>query len=195
MRGKQALKSTVTTRDRILDAAVLRFSRHSYEETGLRDIAADAGVDVAYVHRCFGSKERLFAQAIEAAVEPKRRLAGRAGDLAATLTNQVFETDDARARGQVAPLDIVIRSLSSPDASRVLRDFILNDFINPLAKKLDQPAGARVALIVAVLVGVGILRNVLCIESLLEAKGGELESLIAKSLEGLMNTTPRTVRA
>ena len=35
-----------TTRERILKAAILRFSTHSYEETGLRDIAADVGVDI-----------------------------------------------------------------------------------------------------------------------------------------------------
>lgn len=37
-----------TTRERILKAAMLRFSTHSYEETGLRDLAADVGVDSAY---------------------------------------------------------------------------------------------------------------------------------------------------
>lgn len=40
-----------TTRERILKAAILRFSAHSYDNTGLRDIAADVGVDMAYVHR------------------------------------------------------------------------------------------------------------------------------------------------
>jgi len=46
-----------STVDRILAAAVKRFATNSYEATGLRDIASDAGVDVAYVHRRFGSKE------------------------------------------------------------------------------------------------------------------------------------------
>ncbi len=55
-----------TTRDRILKAAILRFSTHSYDHTGLRDIAADVGVDMAYVHRSFGSKEKLFYEAVKA---------------------------------------------------------------------------------------------------------------------------------
>ena len=36
--------------------------------------------------------------------------------------------DAARSRGDVGPLDIVIHSLTSPDASRVLCDFVQNDF-------------------------------------------------------------------
>lgn len=57
-------RSGAATRRRIIDAAAARFARQSFEETGLREIAADAGVDVAYVHRSFGSKERLFEETL-----------------------------------------------------------------------------------------------------------------------------------
>jgi AcrR family transcriptional regulator len=186
MRRGSARQPALSTRDRILHAAILRFSSHSYEETGLRDIAADVGVDVAYVHRCFGSKERLFAEALAATLRPDRLLANATGDLAGNLAKEVFAHDGARARGEVVPLDIVIRSLSSPEASRVLRDFVQNDFIDVLARKLHQPATGRVALIAAFLAGVSILRNVLRIDPLLEAEGGELEGLIAHAIDGLM---------
>ncbi|WP_440640910.1 TetR/AcrR family transcriptional regulator [Bradyrhizobium sp. PUT101] len=189
MRRKSAVQPKVATRDRILNAAVLRFSSHSYEQTGLRDIAADVGIDVSYVHRCFGSKEQLFAEAVEATVHPARLLTGTAGDLPGTLAKHVFARDATQARDEVGPLDIIIRSLSSPEASPVLRDFMLNDFITPLASKLDQPAARRAALIAAFLAGVGILRNVLGVAPLLEAEGGDLESLIAKTLEDMMKST------
>ena len=188
MRHKSAVQPKVTTRDRVLNAAVLRFSSHSYEQTGLRDIAADVGIDVSYVHRCFGSKEQLFAEAVEATIQPARLLTGAAGDLPGTLAKHIFARDAAHARDEVGPLDIIIRSLSSPEASRVLRDFMLNDFITPLANKLDQPAARRAALIAAFLAGVGILRNVLGVAPLLEAEGGGLESLIAKALEDMMKS-------
>ena len=190
MRRASAVQPAVATRDRILNAAILRFSRQSYEETGLRDIAADVDIDVAYVHRCFGSKEGLFAEAVAATIQPARLLTGAVGGLAGTLAKQVFARDAARSRDEVGPLDIVVRSLSSPDASRVLREFIVKDFINPLAKKLDQPPSARVALIAALLAGVGILRNVLRITPLIEAEGGELEILIANAIEDMMNAAP-----
>jgi hypothetical protein len=106
--------------------------------------------------------------------------------VAGTLAREFFAHDDARARGEVVPLDIVIRSLSSPEASRVLREFVQNDFIDVLARKLDQPASSRVALIAAFLAGVCILRSVLRIDPLLEAEGGELQHVIAHAIKGLM---------
>ena len=59
------------TGETILGAAMRLLPGARTEETGLREIAAAAGVDVAYVHRCFGSKKRLFADAVSTAVKPK----------------------------------------------------------------------------------------------------------------------------
>ncbi len=187
MRLKPAPQCAVATRDRILDAAVLRFSRHSYDETGLRDVAADVGIDASYVHRCFGSKESLFAEALAATIQPDRLFANSTSNLLDALAKQVFPRDGVRAPNEVGPLDIVVRSLSCPEATRVLREFILNDFIEPLARRLDQPPSARIALIAALLAGVGLLRNVLHIAPLLDTQGGELESLIANALKGMMD--------
>jgi AcrR family transcriptional regulator len=173
----------IPTRDRILDAAIRRFARTSYEQTGLRDIAADAGVDVAYVHRCFGSKERLFAEAVRTAMEPADVLTAGADDLARKLAKHVVSTQARRAVG----LDIIVRSLSSPEASRVLRQSILNDFLIPLAGKLDE-APRRLALIVAFMAGVDIFRNVLRIPPLLERNVGELESLIASTISSILSS-------
>jgi len=171
-----------STRERILAAAIDRFSKHSYEETGLRDIAADVGVDVAYVHRCFGSKERLFAAALEATIQPARFRIDDTDDLATNLARQIFARDTGRSRNTAGPLDIVIRSLSSPEASHVLRDFVSRDFIEPIASKTGSATSQRVALVAALLTGVGILRNVLRVTPLLETGDNELESLVADTL-------------
>jgi AcrR family transcriptional regulator len=169
-----------------LDAAIRRFSRQSYEATGLRDIAADVGIDVAYVHRSFGSKERLFAAAVEASIQPERFLAGSPRDLAATLARQVLARDIVQGSDEIGPLDIVIHSLSSPEASRVLREVIVNDFINPLAGKLDSRTASPAAMIAALLVGVGILRSVLGVAPLLEADRVFLERMLTDAIETVM---------
>ena len=174
--------STVGTRDRILNAAIERFTRTSYEQTGLREIAADVGVDVAYVHRCFGSKKRLFVAAVGAAIQPADLLTGPAGDLAGKLANHLLSKRVRRRPG----LDIIIRSLSSPEASPVVRQFLQNNFISPLAEKLDEAPTGRIALITAFLAGVAIFRNVLRIAPLLETAGGELESLIANTIGSIL---------
>lgn len=176
----------VTTRQRILDAAILRFARHSYEATGLRDIAADVGVDVAYVHRCFGSKERLFAAAVEATLQPELLLAGKAEDLAATLAHELFHHAEGYGPHDVRPLDIVIHSLSSADASRVLREVVARSFIEPLSAKLGHDDALNASLITAFLAGTGILRTVLGLAPLHETEGGRLEAMMTAALGGII---------
>lgn len=185
MARKSSLRPVVATRDRILNAAMLRFSRSSYEETGLRDIASDVGVDVAYVHRCFGSKQILFAEAMRATIEAERMLLSSTDNLARTLTKRIFTRDPATA-DKVGSLDIAVRSLASPEATRILRDFVTKDVIDPLSRKLDDPAASRAILITAFLSGISILRTVLRVESLREPEGGELEKWIANVIQALM---------
>lgn len=187
--GAARITPKVTTRDRILDAAIMRFSRNSYEETGLRDIAADVGIDVAYVHRCFGSKHQLFAEAIRVTLEPERIFGRKPKDLAATLAGQVFARDPVSS-ADVGPLDIVNRSLTSPEAAEILREFVLQDVIKPLAGELRAPAHRRATLIAAFLAGLCIFRNVLCIDDLREAGGKGFENAIADVIRMMMDTSP-----
>lgn len=124
MPRRAAVKSTTPTRERILDAAISWFSRHSYEATGLRDIAALAEVDVAYVHRCFGSKKQLFAEAVRAQIRPEELLRESTGDdIAASLAALVFAHDGARDRGEIGPFDIMNHSLSSIEARDIFKGF------------------------------------------------------------------------
>ena len=117
--NKAAAARSYPTRERILEAAIQRFARKSYEETGLRDIAADAEVDVAYVHRSFGSKEQLFAEAVRASTGVARILAEAPEDLCRHLAKQAFDRDREASTAQIGPLDIIIHSLSSPAAARL----------------------------------------------------------------------------
>lgn len=174
-----------TTRDRILEAAILRFSRCSYEETGLRDIAADVGVDVAYVHRCFGSKQQLFAGAVKASLRPDRIFTNMTESPADTLAIQVFAQNPVGSRDEVGPLDILMHSLSSPEAASVLREFILQDFAQPLSRHLNTTLPQAV-LITAFLTGVSIFRNVLLIADLRKAED-QLKAIIAHVIEDTAN--------
>lgn len=172
----------IPAKQRILEAAIRRFARHSYEETGLRDIATDAKVDVAYVHRSFGSKEQLFAAALRATLDPDRLFVQGRGNQEANLVKQVFARDRRGARAEISPLDIVIRSLSSRPAATVLRQFILVEIIRPLSRNIEDHEGIRASATCAFLMGLGILRNVLELEPLREPAGGGLENLVATTI-------------
>jgi AcrR family transcriptional regulator len=184
MRRKSTPRSIKSTRERILKAAIGRFSRSSYEQTGLRDIAADAGVDVAYVHRCFGSKERLFTEALRAAAQIT--LPDPDGGFARPLAKHNLSLPPGNG------IDIVVRSFSSPEASAVVRQFIQKDFIGPLADKFGQPMSARIGLVAAFLAGVTIFRKVLRIPLLLECERGELESLMTMAIEDMTRAPKRS---
>ena len=77
-------RDAAATRSAIFEAATRRFAYQGYEHAGVREIAADAGVDAAMVNRYFGSKEGLFAEVIRRALDMGHLLEGRRGDLADT---------------------------------------------------------------------------------------------------------------
>src|ERR1700752_4008352 len=57
------------TRSAILTAARRRFPDDGYERATIRAIAADAGIDPSMVMRYYGSKDGLFAAAVDVALQ------------------------------------------------------------------------------------------------------------------------------
>lgn len=165
------------TRRRILDAALARFSTASYEDVKLRDIAADVGVDVALVHRAFGSKEQLFSAALSASKAAATHSPLEASQLSADFADGFFNSSPDET------LQIVVRSLTNPQAREVLRARSLSEFIGPIAGKLEGPAKLeRATLFNACLVGMAIFREVLGVETLLDANKSKVRPLIEKIL-------------
>jgi AcrR family transcriptional regulator len=66
----------VSGREALLSAALSAFSRHGYEGTSLRALAASAGVDMALVARLFGSKADLWIAVVDHLAE--KQAGGRA---------------------------------------------------------------------------------------------------------------------
>lgn len=162
------------TRERILAAAVEQFSKLSYEETGLREIAAAARVDVAYVHRCFGSKKRIFADAVNAAVKPEELFGKSAEGIPETLASDLLAPGGTRDKG----LMIILNSIASREAGPIVRDFYAHEAVKPLAEMLGVPM-MNAAVIAALITGVATLRNVVGLAALGDLQGGDLERLLA----------------
>jgi AcrR family transcriptional regulator len=184
-RGRGRPPAANDTRERILEAAIAHFSSRSYEETGLRDIAATAGVDVAYVHRTFGSKQRLFAEAVSAAVKLDELFEGSSDEIPSILAWDVLATRGTRAKG----LDIILNSIASREAGPIVRDFYAKEAVEPLAVKLGLSV-MQAALIAALITGVATLRNVVGLASLSEPAGGELERLLAHLIKETTTGAP-----
>ena len=52
-------------KETIIESALQLFSTKGFEGTSVREIAADAGVNVAMINYYFGSKEKLFESVVE----------------------------------------------------------------------------------------------------------------------------------
>jgi AcrR family transcriptional regulator len=83
-------RSAAATRAAILDSALRAFSRAGYDGVGTREIARDAGVTAMLVNRYFGSKEALFAAAVEVAFagDPGHSVRGLLRDLVGDFASE-----------------------------------------------------------------------------------------------------------
>ena len=63
-------ETSVSTRDRILDAAETLFIEHGFAGTSVRAIATEAGVNLAATNYHFGSKKGLFSAVFQRRVQP-----------------------------------------------------------------------------------------------------------------------------
>ena len=84
----EAAADAAATRAAIFEAATRRFAYQGYEHAGVREIAADAGVDAAMVNRYFGSKEGLFAEVVEHAFDYRYLTDGDRATLAERLARK-----------------------------------------------------------------------------------------------------------
>jgi AcrR family transcriptional regulator len=180
-------RNAAATRQAILDAARGCFMRHGYEQVGVREIASLAEADPALVNRYFGSKERLFAEAVAAKFDLSALFAGDRATLGERLARYVLEKK--KADGDYDPLIALLRSTGSESPARMLREALVEGFAGPLAARLDGPdALVRAELVGSVLLGLLVHRTVI---------GGEvardqaaLVSWVSPMLQGLIDGRP-----
>ncbi|MFF1413875.1 TetR family transcriptional regulator [Streptomyces sp. NPDC058289] len=175
------------TQERIRLAARAEFAARGYDKTSVRGIAKAAGVDPALVHHYFGSKDELFATAIELSMEPALVLpaiigAGPdgIGERLARYFLGVWENPVTRT-----PLLAVIRSaLTHEAAAKVLRRLILHRLLERIAADLNVPDPTfRAELAASHMVGIAILRYVVQVEPLASADPETIIDLVAPTLQ------------
>ena len=120
-------KTDLSLSSAILKAAVQRFARVGFAETSLRDIAGDAGVDVALIAYQFGAKLRLWKKVVE--TTGGELLGYLAGIEAASTTRSAADRLDLALGGL---LDFLV-------ANPIVPQFILRD----LSHDADREAWIR----------------------------------------------------
>ena len=176
------------TRDRILAVAREEFSARGYDATSVRSIAKAAGVDAALVHHYFGTKEQVFAAAIELSFGPAFELpkalaagGGEAmGERLARFMLGVWE-DPVTAE----PLLAIVRSaVTNEQAAAVFRGMLGRRVLAAVAGDLPAPDPEyRVQLAAAQLIGIVMLRYVIRVEPVASATVDELVAAVAPTLQ------------
>ncbi len=161
-------RDATATRAAILAAAHQRFLRESYDNVGLREVAGDVGVDVALIGRYFGGKEGLFREVVLADKdEGLIREPLTAAELPAYLAQLVVEDGDEHRHHRMEMFVIMLRSASSPKAGEIIRDLVHLDVLGPLAEIIgDDHADMRANMLLAILMGIGVLRTIMKVEAL-----------------------------
>ena len=185
------------TRDAILAAARERFSEQGYDRVRMRDVAAEAGVDVALVNYHFGSKDGLFAAALEMPTPMAALMAdvleqGEIDDFAERFLRRVLEVwDDPQTGGALVAL--VRSAMSHPPAAEQLRAFVQAELLARVAGRLQGPdANARAALFGSQLIGLLLYRHVLHVEPVASMARGELVRRAAPALQRHLTGSLRT---
>jgi AcrR family transcriptional regulator len=171
----------------IVDAARRRFGQTGYDATTIRAVAEDAGVDPALVVYFFGSKDQLFAAAIEWPFDPAAELpaviaAGKKG-AGHRLVELFVATWDAQD-GRNTIVALLRAAMSQELAERQLRTFLQTQILAPLLAGLgcDEPE-LRGNLIAAQLLGVGIARHVLKLEPLASLPPERVVALVGPAVQ------------
>ncbi len=179
-------RNAEATRAAILEAAVNRFSRESYDDVGMRDIAADVGVDAALVSRYFGSKEDLFERALESCDGGGDLTHGSREDFGERVARQViFEGKKAE---KLKGLLIILRSISSTRAMEVVRRSAAKRFYGPFMEWVGgEEAAVTARLAPALIMGIAIGREITGGEGLTPAQTERLAQRMGAILQGIID--------
>lgn len=181
-------RDAAATRRLLLEAARRRFAADGYTAATVRDIATDAGVNVALINRYFTSKEGLFEACLAGVGDELGRTVGDVTldriphDIAARLAGP----HAAQHRTQLL---LLLRS-SGDEKAEAIRVEILRRF----AEKMTAAAGLRpddagilrAQLALAASIGIALLRASTALEPLASAGQDDLVGPLTDMFTALM---------
>jgi AcrR family transcriptional regulator len=182
------------TRAAILESARRHFADRGYDSATIRGIAADAGVDPALVHHFYGSKERLFAAAMQLPCVPSEVITAALADCArppsvsmgeylAGSALTLWETPGVRESFQ----GLLRSAVTSEQANAMLREFLTEAILGPVASLTGQtdPDGAsfRASMVATQMLGLAMTRYLLQLEPIATAGREQLIAAIGPTID------------
>src|SRR5262249_5503200 len=124
-------RDAAATRSAILAAAKRQFMDKGFDAAGLRDIAAEAGVNVALIGRYVGSRERLFEEAVLPDLNIDKLFDGDKATFGARVAAALMK--DADESKTWDPTLSFVRSIGSEAARPLMNDAVERAMIDRLA--------------------------------------------------------------
>lgn len=186
-------RSGEQSRRRILEAARDLFRVSSYEQVTVREVAREAGVDVAMVYYFFGNKDGLFTAALDLAAHPLGLLAEHLDrgldDIGSRVVRAFLEHWDG---GDVEPMLAVWHSAARHEQSKcLLKERLLAPVIERLERHGVDDAALRIELVVGHLMGVAFARYQLQLEPMASATHEQLVAWVGSTVHRyLTDPTP-----
>ena len=188
-RSRTRRRDAAATRAAILGSARAAFAQKGYDGAGVREIAAAAGVTAMMVNRYFGSKEKLFAEVVAASMATPTILTpeildspSRGREMAAALIGLT--------RTGATPLEgfrIMLYSASSKRAAAIGRAQIEKHHHRTMAAALrGRHAPERAALVLSLVAGFQVMRQMIGLSALAEAEPAALIEILAPVFDQLV---------
>lgn len=190
--GGNRTRDAAGTRQQLLNAARRRFARDGYSTTTVRDIAADAGVNVALINRYFTSKEGLFEACLRRVGDDLGRPVDGSVTIERTLENMLTRVSGQPNGDHSMQLLLLLRS-SGDDRADQIRVSTLRSFTEAIASAAgwtaDSPDDAlllRAQVAMATALGIVLLRSSTGLEPLASASADALRGPLGEVLTTLV---------
>lgn len=146
------------TRDIILAAARELFAADSYDDVGLRDIGEAAGVDAALVNRYFGSKEALFAEALESGAEDLDIFRGTTEEFSERVAAILIEPKEG---AKLESFLMLLQSATSQKSSHLTEEFLHRRLRQPLKSwRRGNHDPVKAQLVLSIILGTAFSRTI-----------------------------------
>jgi AcrR family transcriptional regulator len=197
-RSAKRQRNPVATREAILNSARHAFTHSGYDGVGMREIARQAGVTATMVNRYFGTKEALFQEVVESTLHPAsiltRDVTEGNPDLS-KLSQEIASHLIAATKPHRTPIDsflVMLRSAQNRRAAEILRKSFTVHFAKPLAARLGgSHAAERCGLIMSIIGGVQLMRQIITITGLVDADPAVLVEQVQELFDVLIAADPK----
>lgn len=152
-------RNALATRMAILEAARVIFAREGFDNAGVREIAARAGVNLALISRYFGGKEGLFRAVLIQTAGPEDVFCGDPKEFSAKIAQLAI--GDAPNPAKLEDVQVLLRSAFSSGVAEVVREVIDERFYKVVAKWLGgDDAIPKAMLLFSILMGFGAVQAI-----------------------------------